>query len=142
VAIVPPARSENNLIILADDEPITRRLVTYKLEREGYRVIATTNGEELLGVAHSEQPAAIILDIMMPIQDGFSTLNILKKDPVLSSIPTIMLSGKGDEADVLRCLNDGAADYMIKPFSPGELVVRLRKLIASTQPVPETQRES
>jgi DNA-binding response OmpR family regulator len=120
--------------MLAEDEPVTRRLVTFKLEREGYRVVAATNGEELIAKARVERPVAMILDIMMPIQDGFSTLSLLKRDPQLSDIPIIMLSGKGNEEDVLRCLNEGAADYMVKPFSPGELMVRLRKLIASAKP--------
>ena len=71
----------------------------------------------------------MILDIMMPIQDGFSALRRLKEDPQTAGAPVIMLSGKSDEQDVVRCLNAGAADYMVKPFSPDELVVRVRKLL-------------
>jgi DNA-binding response OmpR family regulator len=70
---------------------------------------------------------------MMPVSDGFSTLRRLKQDPALASIPIMMLTAKGHEEDVVRCLNAGAADYMVKPFSPDELVVRIRKLITSTR---------
>jgi DNA-binding response OmpR family regulator len=125
-----PTSVAGKLILLAEDEPVTRRLVTFKLAREGFRVAATANGEELVARAREERPAAVILDIMMPISDGFSTLHTLKNDAALAGIPIIMLSGKGNEEDVLRCLNAGAADFVVKPFSPEELVVRLRKLLA------------
>lgn len=121
----PPAAR----ILVAEDDAVTRRLVTFKLQREGYAVEAATNGEELLAKAAAQAPALFILDIMMPIQDGFSTLRKLKEEPKTAAVPVIMLSGKNDEQDVVRCLNAGAADYMVKPFSPDELVVRVRKLL-------------
>lgn len=116
-------------ILVAEDDAVTRRLITFKLQREGYAVEAATNGEELMQKAQAHPPALVILDIMMPIQDGFSTLQRLKQDPKTAAAPIIMLSGKSDEQDVVRCLNAGAADYMVKPFSPDELVVRVRKLL-------------
>ncbi|HYC70721.1 MAG TPA: response regulator transcription factor [Opitutaceae bacterium] len=116
-------------ILVAEDDAVTRRLVTFKLQREGYAVEAAANGEELLAKAAVQPPALVILDIMMPIQDGFSALRRLKEDPQTAGAPVIMLSGKSDEQDVVRCLNAGAADYMVKPFSPDELVVRVRKLL-------------
>lgn len=116
-------------ILVAEDDAVTRRLITFKLQREGYAVDAATNGDELLQKAAAQPPALVILDIMMPIRDGFSTLRRLKENPATAAAPIIMLSGKSDEQDVVRCLNAGAADYMVKPFSPDELVVRVRKLL-------------
>ena len=118
-------------VLVAEDDAVTRRLIAFKLQREGYAVEAFANGEELLAAALARPPAMIILDIMMPIQDGFSTLRRLKENPALAAVPIMMLSGKNNEEDVVRCLNAGAADYMVKPFSPDELVVRLRKLLKS-----------
>lgn len=124
-----PARPRT--VLVAEDDAVTRRLITFKLQREGYAVEAFANGEELLAVALARLPAMIVLDIMMPIQDGFSTLRRLKESPALAAVPIMMLSGKNNEEDVVRCLNAGAADYMVKPFSPDELVVRVRKLLKS-----------
>lgn len=124
-----PAQPPAARILVAEDDTVTRRLITFKLQREGYAVEAAANGEELLRAAQAHPPALVILDIMMPIQDGFSTLQRLKQNPATAHAPIIMLSGKSDEQDVVRCLNAGAADYMVKPFSPDELVVRVRKLL-------------
>lgn len=124
-----PALSTPARILVAEDDAVTRRLITFKLQREGYAVEAVANGEELLQQAQAAPPALVILDIMMPIQDGFSTLQRLKHDPKTAGAPIIMLSGKSDEEDVVRCLNAGASDYMVKPFSPDELLVRVRKLL-------------
>ena len=126
-----PQQAPAPLVIVADDEPVTRRLVSFKLEREGFRVTTAVHGEDLLDKIQGERPAAVLLDIMMPVSDGFSTLRRLKQDPALAAIPIMMLTAKGHEEDVVRCLTAGAADYMVKPFSPDELVVRIRKLITS-----------
>ena len=116
-------------ILVAEDDSVTRRLITFKLQREGYTVRDFANGEELFAHAAAHTPAIIILDLMMPIQDGFSTLRQLKERPALAAVPIIVLSGKNGEEDIVRCLNAGASDYMVKPFSPDELVVRVRKLL-------------
>ncbi len=116
-------------ILAAEDDATTRRLIEFKLRREGFTVEAHVNGEELLARATEFAPQLVILDLMMPVKDGYSTLRSLKNDPVHSAVPVLMLSGKNQEEDVVRCLNAGAADYMVKPFSPDELVVRVRKLV-------------
>lgn len=123
------APSNNPHVLIADDDAVTRRLLTHKLQRAGFDVSAATNGEELLAHAAARRPALVVLDIVMPIQDGFSTLRRLKEDPELASTPIMMLSGKNNEEDVVRCLSAGAADYMVKPFSPDEFIVRVRKLL-------------
>lgn len=123
-------------ILAAEDDATTRRLITFKLQRDGFRVEAYPNGEELLARAPAFKPALVILDLMMPIKDGYSTLRELKSHPALAAVPVLMLSGKNQEDDVVRCLNAGAADYMVKPFSPDELVARVRKLLPRETPAP------
>lgn len=123
-------------ILAAEDDATTRRLITFKLQRDGFQVETHPNGEALLARAPTFKPALVILDLMMPIKDGYSTLRALKSDPALAAVPVLMLSGKNQEDDVVRCLNAGAADYMIKPFSPDELVARVRKLLLRETPAP------
>jgi DNA-binding response OmpR family regulator len=125
----PSGTAHSPRVLVAEDDAVTRRLIAFKLQREGYTVETAANGEELLQQAARDAPALVILDIMMPIQDGFSTLRVLRENPTTANVPIMMLSGKSNEEDVVRCLNAGASDYMIKPFSPDELVVRVRKLL-------------
>ncbi|MCW5547509.1 MAG: response regulator transcription factor [Opitutaceae bacterium] len=124
-----PFRPSGQRILLAEDDPTTRRIVSFKLGRDGYTVETADNGEQLLQMAAARPPALFILDLMMPIQDGFSTLLRLKEEPALAGIPVIVLSAKNDEEEVVRCLNAGAADYVVKPFSPEELAVRVGRLL-------------
>ena len=123
-------------ILAADDDRGTRHLIAYKLERIGFQVTACADGEELLAHAAKAKPALFILDLMMPIKDGYTTLRALKSDPGLAGVPVLMLSSKNQEEDVVRCLEAGAADYMVKPFSPDELVARVNKLIPRGIPSP------
>jgi len=129
VSTTPPFRPAGQRILLAEDDPTTRRIVSFKLGRDGYTVETADNGEQLLQMAAARPPALFILDLMMPIQDGFSTLLKLKEQPALAGIPVIVLSAKSDEEEVVRCLNAGAADYVVKPFSPEELAVRVGRLL-------------
>lgn len=130
-----PVAPRAGTVLVGEDDATTRRLISFKLKREGFEVVAVENGEQVLAEAVRRRPTLVILDIMMPVKDGYSTLRALKEDPVLSSIPVLMLSGKSGE-DVVRCLNAGAADYVVKPFSPDELAVRVRKVIPREPPQP------
>ncbi|MBA3849452.1 MAG: response regulator [Opitutus sp.] len=125
----PGPKSAAPRILAAEDDATTRRLIEFKLKREGFAIEIQPNGEDLINRAPAFQPQLIILDLMMPIKDGYTTLRALKTDPILSVIPVLMLSGKNQEEDVVSCLKAGAADYMVKPFSPEELVVRVKKLL-------------
>jgi DNA-binding response OmpR family regulator len=118
-------------VFAAEDDATTRRLIEFKLKRAGFTIETVGNGEDLLARAQAFAPQLVILDLMMPIKDGYSTLRALKADAALAAVPVLMLSGKNQENDVVRCLNAGASDYMVKPFSPDELVVRVRKLLKS-----------
>ena len=130
-----PVAAQAGTVLVGEDDATTRRLISFKLKREGFEVVAVENGEQVLAEAARLRPTLVILDIMMPVKDGYSTLRALKDDPVLSPIPVLMLSGKSGE-DVIRCLNAGAADYIVKPFSPDELAVRVRKVIPRETPKP------
>lgn len=126
-----PSKSPfRNRVLAADDNASTRRLISFKLHREGFNVETVENGEQLIDRMAEFRPGLVILDLMMPIMDGYSALKALKSNRDTSSIPILMLSSKNHEDDILRCLNAGAADFMIKPFSPDELVVRVRKLLS------------
>lgn len=116
-------------ILVVDDEEDILELVRYNLTKEGYRVSTVTSGEEALKAARTSQPDVILLDLMLPGVDGLEVCRLLKQDAKTQHIPVIMLSAKGDEADVVSGLELGAADYITKPFSPRILVARLRAVL-------------
>jgi two-component system, OmpR family, alkaline phosphatase synthesis response regulator PhoP len=116
-------------ILVVDDEEDILELVRYNLVKEGYRVTAVASGEEALISARSVQPDIILLDLMLPGVDGLEVCRLLKHDPKTQHVPIIMLSAKGEEADIVSGLELGAADYITKPFSPRVLVARLRAVL-------------
>ena len=112
-------------ILIADDEVNLRDILRIQLERHGFVVLAAENGQQAVEIALKEQPDVIILDVMMPLVDGFAVLGRLKAHPDLRTIPVIMLTARGQERDVLSGLQAGAADYIVKPFSLKELIARV-----------------
>ena len=112
-------------ILLAEDEKQIGDMVAFKLTNSGHQVLRARDGEEALALATAERPELILLDVMMPVLNGFEVLRRLKADPVLSPIPVIMLTAKGRERDVLAGLSAGAVDYIVKPFSLKELTARI-----------------
>jgi len=116
-------------IVIAEDEPHIARLVTFKLQREGYAVIWAKDGGEALEQISNTLPDLVILDIMMPVMDGYEVLNRMKESNEMKDIPVIMLSAKGQEQDIVKGLEHGTEDYIVKPFSPAELVARIRKVL-------------
>ena len=116
-------------ILVVDDEEDILELVGYNLAREGYRIICATSGEETLKIAKSEPPDLILLDLMLPGIDGLEVTKSLKNDAKTRHIPIIMLTAKGEEADIVTGLELGADDYITKPFSPRILVARVRAVI-------------
>lgn len=125
-------------IIIADDDKVARLLISHRLSREGYRVITCSDGEELLSLAGNNKPVALILDLMMPIMDGYSALRALKANPALAAIPVLVLSGKNQDDEIARCLEAGAADYIIKPFNPADLADRIRHIVSREAPPPHS----
>ncbi len=113
-------------ILVVDDEEDILELVRFNLAREGYAVICTTSGEKTLKIARAEHPDLIVLDLMLPGMDGLEVAKVLKNDPRTKDIPIVMLTAKGEEADIVTGLELGADDYITKPFSPRVLVARVR----------------
>jgi two-component system response regulator MtrA len=112
-------------ILLAEDEQQIGDMVAFKLTNGGHQVVRARDGEQALQLAAAEQPDLILLDVMMPVLNGFEVLRRLKADAALAPIPVIMLTAKGRERDVLAGLQAGAVDYVVKPFSLKELAARI-----------------
>ena len=113
-------------ILIVDDEPKIVQLARDYLEHAGMRVVTANDGKFALAVARSEKPDLIVLDLGLPEMDGLDVTRALRKD---SSVPIIMLTARGEETDKLVGLELGADDYMVKPFSPKELVARVRAVL-------------
>ncbi|MBD3420881.1 MAG: response regulator [Chitinivibrionales bacterium] len=128
-------------ILVVEDEEDILELIMYNLSKEGYRPVGVTNGQEALTKARMSTPDMVILDIMLPDFDGLEICKLLKKDAKTQHIPVIMLTAKGEEADIVTGLEVGADDYMVKPFSPRVLVARLRAILRrkTREPVSEDQ---
>lgn len=116
-------------ILVVDDEPDIVALVAYHLARAGYRVSTASTGPEALHAAKEEQPALVVLDLMLPELSGFQVLERLRADRSLTDIPVLMLTARREEPDRVQGLSLGADDYLVKPFSPQELVLRVRNIL-------------
>lgn len=116
-------------ILVVDDEEDILELVRYNLAREGYQVISASSGEKCLKKARSEKLDLIVLDLMLPGMDGLEVAKNLKSDSKTKHVPIIMLTAKGEEADIVTGLELGADDYVTKPFSPRILIARVRAVI-------------
>ncbi len=126
-------------ILIVDDEPRIRDFVRMNLELEHYHVIEASNGLEALEKLREYLPDLVILDVMMPEMDGFETLHALRE---VSTVPVIMLTVRQSEQDRIRGLDLGADDYLAKPFSPRELLLRIRALLRrSLMPPPSRKTE-
>ncbi|MGA9287243.1 MAG: response regulator transcription factor [Anaerobacillus sp.] len=117
-------------ILLVDDEESIIDVSTRYLERDGYEVISASDGEEAIHKWKKEQPDLIVLDLMMPLKDGIETAEEIR---AVDDVPIIMLTALGQERDRLLGLTVGADDYLTKPFSPRELVLRVRNILRRTK---------
>lgn len=118
-------------ILLIDDDPTTVKIISHFLQKENYAVSSALSGVEGLKRAFKENPALIILDIMMPDLNGFQFLSIYRKDGENAHVPVVIISSLAEEADVLKGLEIGAVDYITKPFSPQVLLAKIKKNINS-----------
>jgi len=121
-------------ILAVDDDPDILKLLQYNLEKEGFSVITAANGQEALRLVRSQPPQAIILDLMLPEVDGLEVCRQIKRDESLSRIPILMLTAKGEEVDRVVGFELGADDYITKPFSPRELVLRVKAILKRSSP--------
>jgi len=120
----------NNKILLVEDEPDIIRLVKFTLEQRNFEVVATSNGLAAIEIASTEKPDLILLDVMMPVINGYDTCVRLKKNEKTKDIPVIILSAKAQKKEVDRALKVGAADFIAKPFSPRELREKIEKILS------------
>ena len=120
-------------VLVVDDEEDIRELVELNLCREGYTVLTCETGEQALDKAISKHPNLIVLDLMLPGIDGLEVCRRLKADPRTAAIAVVMLTAKGEEADIVTGLELGADDYVTKPFSGKVLVARVRRLLRKQQ---------
>jgi len=125
-------------ILVVDDEPKIVQLLRDYLERAGFRVLTAPNGKTVLALAHSEKPDLIILDLGLPEMDGLDVTRTLRKD---SNVPIIILTARSDETDKLIGLELGADDYITKPFSPREVVARVRVVFRRMENYSDTNIE-
>jgi DNA-binding response OmpR family regulator len=121
-------------VLLCDDDPLLVDLVEYRLASRGWNVTVARDGAEALERLAEATPSAIVLDAMMPIHDGYEVLRRLRAEPATAVTPVIMLTARSQEQDVLRALDLGASDYVVKPFIPEELVARLTRLTSGAAP--------
>ena len=129
--------SEIKILIVEDDNFLVD-MYTTKFELEGFQVVSADNGEKGIELAQSESPDIILLDILMPKMDGFSTLIELKKDDATKDIPVILLTNLGQKEDVKKGFELGAAGYLIKAhFMPSEVVDKIKKILSGESDVSE-----
>jgi len=124
-------------ILVVDDEPDALDVLGFKLKEAGFDPIFARDGKRAIAAAREEYPALIVLDLMLPEVDGLDVCKILRRDHATAAIPIIMLTAKAAEMDRVVGLEVGADDYVTKPFSPRELVLRIRKLLARAPVVEE-----
>lgn len=117
-------------ILIVDDEPDALEVLGFKLKEAGYVPLFARDGARAVTMAREERPALVVLDLMLPEVDGFEVCKILRRDPGTAAIPILMLTARAAEMDRVLGLELGADDYVTKPFSPRELVLRIRKLLA------------
>jgi two-component system, OmpR family, phosphate regulon response regulator PhoB len=121
-------------VLIVEDEAPLVTLLRYNLEKEGFAVTSAADGEEALLQIAENKPDAVLLDWMLPLVSGLEVCRQIRRSPASRALPIILLTARGEEADRVRGLDSGADDYIVKPFSPSELVARLRAVIRRAQP--------
>ena len=122
------------LVLIVEDEDALVTLLRYNLEKEGFRSASAGDGDEALVMIKEETPDLILLDWMLPLTSGIEVCRQLRRQPETRDVPVIMLTARGEEGDKVRGLNSGADDYITKPFSPSELMARVRAVLRRAQP--------
>lgn len=133
----PPAPGERVLVV--DDEPDIVALVAYHLAKAGFRVSTATSGSDALDQVRRELPALVVLDLMLPGLSGFDILEAMRRNDTTRGVAVLMLTARRDEPDRIRGLSLGADDYLTKPFSPAELVLRVKAILRRTGVQPQRE---
>jgi phosphate regulon transcriptional regulator PhoB len=126
-------------VLVVEDEPDIRNLIVHHLTRDGFRCRAVASGAEALQRVKAATPDLVVLDLMLPGMDGLDVCRRLRSDPGSARVPIIMLTAKADEVDRVLGLEMGADDYVVKPFSPKELVARVRAVLRRARPASTAQ---
>ncbi|MES1211191.1 MAG: response regulator [Acidobacteriota bacterium] len=121
-------------ILLVEDEPDIAEVLQYNLEKEGFQVDLANRGDTGLEMVRRDHPDLVLLDLMLPGVDGLELTRLLKRDPATAHLPIVMLTARGEEVDRIVGLELGADDYISKPFSPRELVLRVKAVLRRIQP--------
>jgi CheY-like chemotaxis protein len=131
--VAPAVGRKRSRILVTDDEPITRMLVKLLLEREHYDVLEATNGDQAVEIALRERPSLLLIDLNMPVMDGYQAIHYLRKTMPMSTLPIIVLTAEDGQSIERRVLELGANDYIIKPFDPGILLARVSGVFGRAQ---------
>jgi len=116
-------------ILIAEDEPDIRDLITFTLGFAGFEVITANNGEEALNLTRKELPDLILMDVRMPRMTGYEACVHIKSNPQTAHIPVIFLSAKGQDAEIQAGLQAGGTEYLLKPFAPDQLAARIQAIL-------------
>ena len=135
---VPSERPAGDHVLVVDDEPDIVALVAFHLARSGYRVSTASDGAEAIELARRERPSLLVLDLMLPGLSGYDVLERLRADESTRGIAVLLLSARREEPDRIRGLSLGADDYLTKPFSPQELVLRVGAILRRVGSAPST----
>lgn len=126
-------------ILIVEDEQDIRELLSFNCKREGFAVLEAEDGARAVLLATKKRPDVILLDLMLPGMDGLSVCRALQRDAVTAAIPVIMLTAKGEEIDRIVGFEVGASDYVVKPFSTREVMLRIRAVLKRAAPAPEAR---
>jgi len=132
--------AERGSILIVEDDEAIATLLAYNLQREGFAVRSAAEGEEALLAVEEQRPDLILLDWMLPNTSGLEVCRALRRNPETRTLPIIILTARGEEYDRVRGLESGADDYVTKPFSPRELVARVRAVLRRTRPALSEER--
>lgn len=116
-------------VLVAEDDPVTRRFVVSLLEERGYDVLVAEDGEHAVSLAISATPDLIVSDLVMPYRDGYEVLRAIRNDDRVKRVPVLILSMRDREEDIVRGFESGADEYVVKPFNAREFLARVRKLL-------------
>jgi len=121
--------AEKKQILVVEDEADILELIRYNLDKEGYQVLTAATGEQAMAAARTRPPDLVVLDLMLPGIDGLEVCRLLRRQPATEALPIVMLTAKGEEADIVAGLELGADDYITKPFSPRVMIARIRSVL-------------
>lgn len=116
-------------VLIVDDEPFNVEVLEQALDGTDYQVVTAANGKEAWEIIQSEEPDLVLLDLMMPVMDGFAVLSKVKDDPMLRNIPIIIVSAEHDSKSVVRGIKQGAEDYLTKPVNTSQFIQKVREYL-------------